>query len=282
MMFVASTILLLFTAPPLGIMADKRGRKYAISAYNYRTCVLFVYPYYHLSHNLAPEWVPLRQSFSFSATLLTSFSFSFLHPHIQQLASPEKRGWIFWYRPIGKLDRADSRYLSRIIHLQPVHYFFSTSQVVRRHFSPHPLFLSPFLCQCFCGFKNEENPQIIPEKISYREACNFQSVNLKNFTECPELARFCLGFSFSTMRFSPHQTIFPIYLERVFGVTDQVKTYLTVGILVTTAIGALIGGKIGDKVRLRKTMLFIWLAWVVIFPLLHQHFFPRFLLVPRL
>lgn len=60
---------------------------------------------------------------------------------------------------------------------------------------------------------------------------------------------------------------YSIYLERVFHVPDSTKSLLLAAVLGASAIGAAIGGWIGDKIGALKTMKIILFLWVIILPL---------------
>lgn len=60
---------------------------------------------------------------------------------------------------------------------------------------------------------------------------------------------------------------FPIFMEQVWGVSDTIKTYILLGILITSALGGLISGKLADKFGHKKTLLFITVGWIIILPL---------------
>ncbi len=59
---------------------------------------------------------------------------------------------------------------------------------------------------------------------------------------------------------------FPLYLETVHGVSDTIKSLLTVGILGLAAIGAVIFGKIAVKGGEVKTLKHILIGWCLLFP----------------
>lgn len=61
---------------------------------------------------------------------------------------------------------------------------------------------------------------------------------------------------------------FPIYLEKVFGATDSVKTYLTAGILTLSCLGSLLFGKMADKKGTKFVLSAILVFWIVFFPTL--------------
>lgn len=59
---------------------------------------------------------------------------------------------------------------------------------------------------------------------------------------------------------------FPIFIEQVWGVSDTIKSAILGGIVLTSALGALIGGKIADVWGHKKTLTVILYGWVVILP----------------
>jgi UMF1 family MFS transporter len=61
---------------------------------------------------------------------------------------------------------------------------------------------------------------------------------------------------------------FPIFLEQVWQVSDTVKTYILLGILVTSAIGGTISGIIADKYGHKRTLKFILCGWMTILPVI--------------
>ena len=61
---------------------------------------------------------------------------------------------------------------------------------------------------------------------------------------------------------------FPILLEQVWGVSDTIKTYILLGILITSAIGGTLSGYIADRFGHKRTLMFILCGWVIILPLI--------------
>ncbi len=81
-------------------------------------------------------------------------------------------------------------------------------------------------------------------------------------------------FSDALLTFSNN---FPIFLEKVHNASDSVKTYLTAGILSLSVIGAILGGSIADKKGGVRTLFWLLISWIVLFPALA--FAPSFSLV---
>lgn len=117
----------------------------------------------------------------------------------------------------------------------------------------------------------------LPLLIYYKEPDTFQNnslvndgglwMNIKRIFLIQNLSLIFIAyflFSDALLTFSNN---FPIYLEKVFGVSDAVKSYLAVCILTSSVIGSVVFGKISDKKGSKKTLVFLLISWVVIFTL---------------
>ncbi len=62
-------------------------------------------------------------------------------------------------------------------------------------------------------------------------------------------------------------TNFPLFLEQVWHVTDTVKTYLLLAILVTCAIGGFVSGYVADRYGHKRTLSVVLFGWIVLLPL---------------
>ncbi|MDO8582478.1 MAG: MFS transporter [bacterium] len=62
-------------------------------------------------------------------------------------------------------------------------------------------------------------------------------------------------------------TNLPLFLEQVWHVTDTVKTYLLLAILVTCAIGGFVSGFIADRYGHKRTLAVILFGWILLLPL---------------
>ncbi len=117
----------------------------------------------------------------------------------------------------------------------------------------------------------------LPLLIYYKEPDTFENnslvnddglwMNIKRIFSIKNLSLIFIAyflFSDALLTFSNN---FPIYLEKVFGVSDTVKSYLAVCILTSSVIGSVVFGKISDKKGSKKTLVFLLISWVVIFTL---------------
>ncbi|MEK7167316.1 MAG: MFS transporter, partial [Patescibacteria group bacterium] len=58
------------------------------------------------------------------------------------------------------------------------------------------------------------------------------------------------------------------YMERVFGVSDNIKNYLLLAVLLMSATGGIVSGWIADKIGALKTLKFILIGWIILIPLI--------------
>lgn len=59
---------------------------------------------------------------------------------------------------------------------------------------------------------------------------------------------------------------FPIFLDAVWSVSDTVKSAILAGIVLTSALGGFLGGRIADRFGHKRTLTVILYGWVVILP----------------
>jgi UMF1 family MFS transporter len=75
-----------------------------------------------------------------------------------------------------------------------------------------------------------------------------------------------VSFSFFNDALITISNNYPIYMERVFAVSDVTKNILLMAILLMSAIGGIVFGWIADKIGDLKTLKYILLGWVVLIP----------------
>ncbi len=59
---------------------------------------------------------------------------------------------------------------------------------------------------------------------------------------------------------------FPIFVEQVWGVTDTVKSAILAGIVLTSALGGIVGGKVADMFGHKRTLTAILFGWIFVLP----------------
>lgn len=122
----------------------------------------------------------------------------------------------------------------------------------------------------------------LPFMIFYKESKTVEEISLEETVEETKvLTKKMIGF-FVASAATPMLVAFfffndalltvsnnySIFLERVFQTPDSTKSLLLAAILGMSAIGAAIGGWVGDKIGALKTMKIILVLWVVLLPLI--------------
>ena len=82
------------------------------------------------------------------------------------------------------------------------------------------------------------------------------------------MGTFLLAYFFFNDAIITAMNNFPIYLHNVFGVSDQVQSLLLLGILFTSAAGALVGGWCTDRLGIKPMLMILLAGWCIVFPLM--------------
>lgn len=82
----------------------------------------------------------------------------------------------------------------------------------------------------------------------------------------PGVGRYLLGYFFFNDAMLTIQDNMPIYMARVLGVSDKMKSVILGGGLGAAAIGALIGAWLSDRIGLKRSLLGVLITWTVFLP----------------
>jgi UMF1 family MFS transporter len=259
--FTISAILLLVTVPVTGSMLDKSLRRITglrwttyLTVLFYGTCALFA---------LAGSE---RAALVFFTLGLYCYllSFTFYTPLINDLAPEQRRGRISGYG-IG------ANYFGQIVGLL-IALPFSTGKLSLLGGSPRAETLLPaviiffvFALPMLFFFKEPRK-----EKTRSSLAAHVHSVfaETRFLITSSSVALFLLAYFLFNDAILTAGNNFPIFLEQVWGVSDTIKTFILLGILITSAIGGIVSGFIGDRFGHKKTLVFVLCGYLVIFPLL--------------
>lgn len=96
---------------------------------------------------------------------------------------------------------------------------------------------------------------------------NFMSL-LKNLFSHKPLMFLFLGYFLFSDALITFSNNFALYLEIVHRVSDTIKSILTAGILVLASLGAVILGRVADKIGKIKILKIILIIWVVLFAIM--------------
>jgi UMF1 family MFS transporter len=259
--FSISAILLLLTAPVTGLLLDRYLRRITglristfLTSLFYILCALSTI----YNHEIAAIIFFTLGSYTY---LLT---FTFYTPLINDIAQPEKRGKI---SGIGVSANFFGQIFGLILVLP-----FSTGMITFFHASARAETLLPAVL----AFTLLSLPMLIFFKEPSKENTDFDFISelrelfqeTKKLLLWPGVGLFLLSYFLFNDAILTASNNFPIFLQQVWGVTDTVKTYILLGILVTSAIGGLVSGIVADHFGQKRTLVWITAGWIIILPAL--------------
>ena len=257
--FTISAILLLFTAPLTGTLLDKFLRR--ITGLRYAT--IFTAIFYGACALFAVYDKPIGALIFFTLGLYSYLlSFTFYTPLINDISKHEKRGLI---SGLG----ISANYLGQITGLL-IALPLSTGSLSFFGSNPRAETLLPSVLIFFILslpmlilFKEPGKPK---EKLRLASRFKEMITETKLLFSFSSVGLFLLAYFLFNDAILTASNNFPIFIEQVWGVSDIVKTYILLGILVTSVIGGTLSGFIADKFGHKRTLMFILAGWIVILP----------------
>ena len=259
--FTISALLLLFTAPITGFLLDKyfrriTGLRYTtiITSLLYGTCALLA---------VSGMGVPALIFFTLGLYMYL-LTFTFYTPLINDISKPEKRG------KVSGMGIA-ANYLGQFTGLLIVLPFsngsisFFDSAARAETLLPAVIAFTLLALPMLIWFKEPQKEKVLFQLKS--EWKNLLSETKRLFL-FPGIALFMLAYFLFNDAILTASNNFPIFLEQVWGVSDTIKTYILLGILVTSGIGGLVSGMIADRFGHKRTLVFIISGWIFILPLI--------------
>ena len=258
--FTISAVLLLFTAPLTGLLLDKFLRR--IAGLRYTTILTTIF--YGLCAISALSNQEMGSLIFFTLGLYSYLlSFTFYTPLINDIAQPAKRGLISGF---GITANYLGQFAGLVIALP-----FSNGTLQFFDGAPRAETLLPSVIIFFL--------LTLPMLIFFREPkkdvgkLNLR-LEIKNiFKETrgllafPSVAFFLVSYFLFNDAILTAANNFPIFLEQVWQVSDTTKTYILLGILITSAIGGTLSGFLADRFGHKRTLMIILVGWVFILPL---------------
>ncbi|MDP3882185.1 MAG: MFS transporter [Nanoarchaeota archaeon] len=258
--FTLSAFLLLLTIPITGVLLDKAWRRITGLRYStiatfflYGTCAIFA---------IADK--EILSLIFFTLGLYTYLlSFTFYTPLLNDIASKERRGAVSGWGIMAN-------YLGQIVGLiialpfsTGSWSFFAGNQRAET-LLPAVIAFVIFSLPMLLFFKE---PSKIAQKAPFKYRLKQTFLETKALFAYSSVGMFILSFFLFNDAVLTAANNFPIFLEQVWGVSDTVKTYILLGILITSAGGGLISGLIADKFGHKRTLMWILAGWVIILPL---------------
>ena len=264
MTFVGSSLLFLLIVPVIGSIADK----IKVNMPGLRITTILSVIFFLITGLIAttlPEYYVISIVTFSLASFFYLFCFTFYNPLLRDVAIPEKRGFAAGWGQFGNWLGQITGLLIAIPFVAGTIKLFGEGGRAEI-LIPATLFFFIFSLPILIFFK-ESNTKVevhVDIKEEYKNV--FRS--FLNLCKLPGVGLFFLAYFLFNDAIITASSNFPIYVDKLFGVNDEIKSYLLLGILVTSAIGAPIGGWIADKVGFKKTLLGILIGWIIIFPLM--------------
>ncbi len=265
MILTLGSVLLLFTAPILGGIADRNGRQQRYL--NIITILTFLG---FLGVSLVTLFftgkVLLAALFFLLANYLYQFSFVFYNVLLHYIAPKEQWGRI---SGIGQAGNWLGQIFGLLVTLPLASgavYLFGAAGRAQTFLPATVLFIVlalPMLL--FFKLPKEQSPEF---KINLIEEYRNYWSQFKALIKVPSMGAFLFSYFFFSDAIITASNNFPIYLQNVYGVSDSIKSLLLGSILVTSVFGAFFSGMLADKIGLKKTLLIVLGCWIVVCPLL--------------
>ena len=265
LIFTIGSVLLLLTAPILGIMADNTGNQQQylnkVTIFTFLCLLGASFTTLFVSHKV---WLAVL--FFLIANYLYQLSFVFYNALLHLIAPREKWGRI---SGIGQAGNWSGQIVGLVITLPLASgalYLFGEAGRAQT-FLPATLlfFILALPMLLFFKLPNKEN---LNKSTSFQSEYKNQWMQLKDLIKDPNMKLFLLAFFFFNDAIITASNNFPIYLQNVFAVPDKTKAIIIIGILATSVAGALFSGLMADRVGLKKSLTIIIGSWIVLFPIL--------------
>ena len=266
MLFTIGSLLLLVTAPVLGSIADRTGREQRyLNSITVLTFLSFLGATI-ITLFFSGE-VYLAALFFLLANYFYQFSFVFYNALLYRIAPREKWGMVSgigqsgnWLGQIGGL-------LVALPFASGAVYLIGEAGRAQTFLVPTVLFFLLALPMIFFfRLPKKENAEQGMSLTSLKEEYKNQWSRFRGLVKVPGMGMFLLAYFFFNDAILTASNNFPIYLENVFSIPDDTKSLLLVGILATSAVGAVGAGWVSDKFGLKRTLLFVLGSWALLFP----------------
>jgi UMF1 family MFS transporter len=253
----------LIFGPVLGSIADKTGNK--ITGIRFTTIIAAVF--YFLTGivtTLYSSHTALAIIFFTIATSVYLLSFIYYNSFLDDLSTADTRGRVSGWGIFGNYIGQIAAVLICLPFATGAVTLFGTPGRAQA-FIPATLIFFLLTLPLLLTFKDAHKRDI---KIDIKDEYRGVWKGFMELIKIPSIGRFFLAYFFFNDAVLTASNNFPIYLERVFGASDTIKSYILLGILITSAISSPLSGWIADRIGLRKTLLWILGGWVIIFPLM--------------
>ncbi len=257
--FTISALLLLFTVPITGTLLDKYFRR--ITGLRYTTILATIF--YGACALLTIYNKEIYALIFFTLGLyFYLLSFTFYTPLIKDISKPKGIGLV---SGLGITANYLGQFAGLLIALPfsngTLNLFGSTARAETLLPSVIAFFILSLPMLIF--FKEPRKKYV---KLMFKSGIKEMIHETKLLFSLSSVGFFLLAYFLFNDAILTAANNFPIFLEQVWGVSDTIKTYILLGVLITSAIGGTLSGYIADKFGHKRTLRFILTGWVIILP----------------
>ena len=252
--FTVSAIFLLFTAPLFGSMLDKHHRRITGLCYTtiltfifYGTCALFA-----VYGKVIPALI-----FFVLGIYIYLLSFTFYTPLLNDISKHERRGFV---SGLGITANYLGQFAGLILALPfakgVVNIFGADARAETLLPSVMVFFVLSLPMLLF--FKE---PRKTGERVLFKKKIRDVFIETRALLSVSSVTFFLLAYFLFNDAVLTAANNFPIFLEQVWGISDTIKTYILLGVLITS-------GLVADKFGHKKTLSYILVGWIFLLPLI--------------
>ncbi len=258
--FTASAILLFLTVPLTGVLLDKHIRR--ISGLRYAT--IFTAVLYGLCAFFALSNRPIAALIIYTLALyFYLLSFTFYTPLLNDISKPERRGLVSGLGVTANyLGQAAGLIFALPFATGKINLFGASARAETLLPAVIGFFILALPMLLFFNEPKKEGKKIVLGNEIKNTLCE-----TKLLLKFSGVGLFLLAYFLFNDAILTAANNFPIFLEQVWHVPDTTKTFILLGIVITSAIGGTLSGHIADKFGHKRTLMFVLCGWVIILPL---------------
>ncbi|MCR4333962.1 MAG: MFS transporter [Patescibacteria group bacterium] len=261
---IISSILFILTAPVIGQRLDITRRK--LSGVRWTTAFMFItYLATSCVVLFAPSHVLLATILFTVALYLYVVSFIFYTPMLNDISDDSNRGYVSGLGQGFNYAGIVFGLLVTLPFATGALYLFGTAGRPQT-LLPATILFGLFVLPMLFWFKESELLPIL-ERVNIRNEYKKIFQTIRQILLNKNLVLLLLGYFLFSDALITFSNNFPLFLEKVYGASDTVKTYLTVGIFTLSIAGSIIIGKISDKKGSKRTLVWLLVVWSFLLPI---------------
>lgn len=246
--YTISAVLLLFTVPLTGSLLDKSLRR--ITGLRYTTVLTALF-YGGCAISAINGFSVIALALFTLGMYTYLLSFTFYTPLINDISSENKRGsvsgWGIFANYVGQIAG-----LLIALPISTGSWSFFGSSPRAETLLPSVILFILFALPMLLMFKETSRVKI---RHSLRDHVKSVFADTKFLMSSSGVGLFLLAYFLFNDAILTAANNFSIFLEQVWHIPDTVKTYLLLSILVTSALGGIIGGAIADRFGQKRTLM---------------------------